>query len=399
MRPTLGVFDARVVVVVDLLLLGSVLVVRIGIRTAQQRDERSIVNRVADRVGRRTLIVTEGHVRTHAQPRSDARIHRRTERILAQRRVGSRTLLVHVTAGDVVCRILRTARNRDVGLVYRSVVAVVELAPVGVDARVDAVFVRSLADEAVLQLVSGQLRGVHHLVLAGRGLRNTVEGIHHHAGLLAAATLLQRDVEHAVCRTRTVDRGSRRILEHRHRLDVVRVERQHGLHRDGHAVEHYQRRGACRQRTYAVQTHRRSGRGLTRRGVNLKTGHLALEGVGDVGRGFVLKRLALHLHRGTDGGADLRTRTVAYDHDVVDGRGVAFETDVDMGAVSDGNRLGLITDVRNDERSVGRRGKREATVYAGRGSGRGAIHHDRCTDDRQAVGIYNCTGNLLVLSE
>ena len=91
---------------------------------------------------------------------------------------------------------------------------------------------------------------------------------------------------------------------------------------------------------------------------------------------------------------------VACDHDVVDGRGVAFETDVDMGAVSDGNRLGP------DNRCT----KRRSVPLAGAGSVKlpstpdevpvvVPSTHDRCTDDRQAVGIYNCTGNLLVLSE
>ena len=110
-------------------------------------------------------------------------------------------------------------------------------------------------------------------------------------GRVVARTLLGSDDDDAVRSARTVDRGSRSILQHRERLDIARVDRRErighardGVVRDGQTVDDDQRVVGRFERRAAADTY---GRGRTRGTVargNYHTGALAAQQVGRRGR-------------------------------------------------------------------------------------------------------------------
>ncbi len=315
-----------------------------------------------------------------------------------QARCGVGTLLVHEHTRHIVGGALRTARNRQVDLIHGSVLVEEVLAPVGVHARCQNILQLAVDQVAVFVLVGRQLAARHEVELVGRGLRDTVLGVERDGGLAVARTLLGHDVHDAVRGACAVNRGGRRVFQYVHRLDVVGVQHHHVSRRDGRAVEQNERRGARVGRAYTVQADRRGRGRLTRRGVHLQTGDLALQCVGDVGRGFILQHFALHFCDGTDGGSHFVRRSVSDNRYGFDSLSILLEDHIDRGLTCDVYRLVLVTDERNGKRSVRGSGDLEAAVRRGSRSVHGAVDDNRGADDGVARLVLYGTAHLPRLS-
>ena len=195
----------------------------------------------------------------------------------------------------------------------------------------------------------GELGGVHHVEgLAG--------GVHGHVGRevylrLAAAALLGGDDDDAVRCARTVDCGCRGILEHGHRLDVLRVDHCHGryaaavrLVRLGHAVDDDQGVVRCRERRAATDTDRSAAGGVTAVGGDYHARRRAHQEIlgrdGDAGLDFIGLDYG---HR--TGGVRFLDGTVTDGHHLVQGDSARLELDVDDRAVVYGHTFGVIPHV------------------------------------------------------
>ena len=171
-------------------------------------------------------------------------------------------------------------------------------------------------NDAVLELEVEEFVGAHGVaqlacyLAPAHGLRNG------DLCLFAAAAPLGGDEDDTVGRTRTVDRGGRCVLEHRHALNVVRAEHLQNAGAGGRTVDDDEGGCAGRERTDTADVHAHCAEGadVASVGEHLQTRYLALQSVGHVGHGLGCHHVAIDALDRTHHGAHLTSRTVTYDH-------------------------------------------------------------------------------------
>lgn len=169
-----------------------------------------------------------------------------------------------------------------------------------------------------------------------------------------ACTLFGGDQDHAVRTARTVDGGRRSVLQHRHRLDVLRGKRADIA--AGHAVDHDQRTVAGAERRSAahlqVGARVRVGR---RRARHVEAGDFACKHFHRAVHGAALKVVAVDLH---DRARQLLAaqRPVAHDHDFVEQLIVLGHGHIDFRAAADRLLDCLEADVAEYQSAAGRHG-------------------------------------------
>ena len=226
----------------------------------------------------------------------------------------------------------------------------------------------------------GILVGIHQVDLFRNLLDAVVAVVGHLDGL--RFPLLGRDEDHAVRTARTVNRGRRGVLQHLHRLDVVRIEvREAVLHR--HAVDDIQRVVAGRGRADTAHAHHHVAFGIAARLHHLHTGHLAGHRLPEVGDRTVGDILGLDRRDGRRDVALLHG-TVTDHHYVVQRRGLLPELDIERRTAADGNLLRVVADVRYDQHVVRRHVQRKAAVDTRTGTFGRTLHHNCSTDNRLA---------------
>ena len=237
----------------------------------------------------------------------------------------------------------------------------------------------------------------------------------HRHGRLTGLAALGRDQNGAVGGIRTIECRGGCARQDGHRLDILRVEVGDGLRRalriellaavaaevaHRNAVDHIEgvRRLLDGFRTAHHDLRRTAD--TRRRGVDIQTGHLAVERIDEIDvfhghdvlgvdlLGIIRERLlrALDAEGRHDDRFDLRC-------------GLA-QRNVERSAVADGNRLRLIAQIAHFEpcrRRCGHR-KGETAVGVGRRTGRGVADDDRGADDRLAAPVADitCDGRRLL---
>ena len=271
--------------------------------------------------------------------------------------------------------------------------AVEEVLPVGVEGFVlEAHLVGELAGGLAQRDV---VRGVHHRVFDGVLEADVV--VEAHLRSLAGHALVRRDEDDAVGAAGAVDGGGGGILEDVHALDVARGDVGEGPH-ERHAVQHDERVVGGGQGAVAADAdfhaRARTGRGLG----HLHAGHAAVQRAGEVAGGDFAEALAAH--RG-DGAGHIRLagRTVADDHDGIQGLGVIGHDDIDPRAPLHGYALGRISHARDFEG----RGRADlegiGPVDTGDGADRGVQDHHGSSDDGLATRVRDRAADGDVLRE
>ena len=206
----------------------------------------------------------------------------------------------------------------------------------------------------------------------------------------------QHDAGGGTC---TVDGRSRSILEHRHRLDVVRVE---GVDVAFDVIDQDERResgdspiavGVLTQRGGAADLDRLAG--LAGGVAAARRDHQARDGTLECGCDVRLRTVAehlVHLDRG-DGArkVGLFLHAVTYDNHGVD---VERLFEGDDHALRGGEGLRLVAYIREFERGLFGDGQGEAAVEVGRDAVCGAGFEDGGADDRLAVRVDNLARDL-----
>ncbi|CDA70039.1 unknown [Phocaeicola coprocola CAG:162] len=362
----------------------------------------------------------------------DGKVNLRTQVILAVdiRIHVQDTFLVIVCPAHQVFHILRTPAQRDAVLLGRTTVVVHHVPPVVVavvhplTATVSCIFHYPRA-VGVLRLVvhTGQqllhvVVGIIHVV---RTVLRTPEGIHRihrpvtgcfvigsrgrslpsqtaavtHGSLsVLCRSRLGCDQNHTECRTRTVYCRSRRILDDRDRLHVVRVHTVQFTHR---TVYQHQRTGTVdRSRT----THVDAGRAArhTRRGSDIQTGYRTLQHVCQRLRRTVFQLLAAHRSHGSRQ-VHLLLRTVTDNHRLIQHDGIFLHIYHNIFLSRFHLHLfGKITHIREIQSSpTGRYLKLEGSVYISNASLGSSVDDDRHPDKRFLQGIQYLTRYCSVL--
>ena len=125
---------------------------------------------------------------------------------------------------------------------------------------------------------------------------------------------------------------------------------------------------------------------LAAAGGDLHAGYGSFERFGDVAHDALLEFAALD-DGGRTGERLLLGRTVGHDHHAFDLGGVLPERDVDAGLVADRDFLGLVAQVGDDERGVGRDVRQGVvSIDVRRDALRSALHENVRADDGFAVG-------------
>ena len=246
---------------------------------------------------------------------------------------------------------------------------------------------------------------VHRLVVFARVGDDVVilHGARVHAPLhvhvdhrVAGLRTLRRHDDYARCAAGSVQGGRSGVLEHGDRFDVgLRNVRQAGA--VGRAVHDDERVRVGVHRADAADVDRaRIGAGRARAAAHLQTGHGTHQRVHHVGRLTLLEVFGLD-DRSRSGECLFLGRTERYDEHVVDSRDILLELNIDRRLTGNGHFLRLVADERDVQVTVAPGLQAELACGVGRRTRRGSVHHDRSTDDRVAVSIGNCTGNLLLL--
>ena len=285
----------------------------------------------------------------------DGKVNLRTQVILAVdiRIHVQDTFLVIVCPAHQVFHILRTPAQRDAVLLSRTTVVVHHVPPVVVavvhplTATVSCIFhypravgvLRLVVHTSqqllhvvvgIVNVVSSVLRlpeGIHRIhrpvtgrfVVGSRGrsLPSQTAAVAHDSLTVLRRARLGGDQNHTECRTCTVYRRSRRILDDRDRLHVIRVHTVQFAHR---TVYQHQRTGTV---DGSGTTHVDAGRAARhpRRSRNIQTSHRTLQHAGQRLSGTVLQLLAAHRSHGTRQ-VHLLLRTVTYHHRLIQHDGI-----------------------------------------------------------------------------
>ena len=227
------------------------------------------------------------------------------------------------------------------------------------------------------------LPGVGHLGQHHRGLDAVVEVVAD--GGLAALAGLRGDENHTERSAGTIDGGSRRILEDRDALDVLRVEhRQAALH----AVDENEGIAAGAGADGAGAAH---GDALLlveltapARVVDVQAGDDALEGEHGVGHRTGLDVLGGR-HADGAGEVDLLLGTETDDDDLIEERRIFVQGNGHVGSSID--PLGDISDAGYLQGRAGSDAEFEVAVDVGHDAGGGAGYDDGRSDDSFSVGV------------
>ena len=223
-----------------------------------------------------------------------------------------------------------------------------------------------------------------HVVLLQRFRVYAPLGVDRHDGV-ARLRLFGGDHNHAVGAAGAVQSVRSGVLEYGHRLDVVRVQVVQVAF-IGHAVHNPERLLAGVDRTEAADTNRGGRAEVSRRAGGLHTRHAADQRRRHVGSLHLGNLIRLY-DGGRTGERLLLGRTVGHDHHAFDLGGVLPERDVDAGLVADRDFLGLVAQVGDDERGVGRDVRQGVvSVDVRRDALRSALHENVRADDGFAVG-------------
>ena len=286
-------------------------------------------------------------------------------------------VLLEHTARDVVRCHVTAACHADVVLVSGRIVLVEYVVPVGVAevfvdvAVVDAPFLIRGVAVAACQFVVPGAREFEYVVDVRGILAECVDvGFQERGGIIVAVgdhlgfggalvegkgavvshlgaaflRLFGGKEDHAEGAAGTVYGGRRGVLEHRDRLDVVRV---HGRHVGFDAVDHHQGRAARTDRVLrAADAHRRAAVGLTVGKGHRKAGDGALQRARNAHRRTHTLFEAL-CRKGFDGAYDVAALlyAVADDDDLFEAGVVFAHGDVDGGLVVDVDCLGFVAHI------------------------------------------------------
>ena len=225
-------------------------------------------------------------------------------------------------------------------------------------------------------------------------------------------TFLRRDDNHAVRGTRTVDGRCGGVFQHGNALDICGIDRSHRVEPDvaaaveiildvgvdRHAVDHVKGLSARVERSASAHVNRPPDTRRTGRVVHLETRHGAFERFDEVGIGPLGEDVVADDGCGA-GKRSLALHTVAGHHDIFDRVCVFNQGDVHRRPARNGDRLTLIANERDDQRSVCRRGDGEAAVCRSSRTGRRSVDHNGCAGDGFPLRIGDLTGNLPVLGK
>ena len=317
-----------------------------------------------------------------AEPGSDLAADVRTDRVAFHIGIRLDTLPVEGAQRDVIVTALAAARYAQVGLPGRGVLPEDPFAPVRLDVVLQAEVLQFLElgvlfEAGVGQFAEGEpLLGVHQFHRELRQVRDTVGSADRH-GRFLAGTFLGGDVHHAVGGTGTVDGGGGSVLHHRHVLDVVGVQGRENGHIDRRAVEDEQRRIRSIDRVDAAQAHRNRCARLTGTGIDLQTGHLALQGVAGTGRRNFRKRVGFDERRGTDNRTDLLGGAIRHDDGLLQDIHIGSQHGIDDASAADQHLQVFITDGGEDQGGAGRHALQDViAVGIRRGSRHRPFHRD-----------------------
>ena len=281
-------------------------------------------------------MVVEHGVGTDLEPVGGTLLNVGAKRITVEIRPYRDTVLIVVSARDVVVRAVARARDRELVVLQQRRIVIYGIEPVHI--RLAQQVVVLARGEAYLLLVLDTLGRVHQVPVVLRQLRESELHAVGDAGLRGHTSALGRDDDHAVRGAGAVDRCRRGVLEHRDRLDIGGVDGVEVGTRDCGAVEDIEGSRSRVDRVCASDAERGRHTRFTRAGQYRQAGDLSLQRLIERRRGGVLDLLGLD-RRDRSGNGALLAHAVGYDHDILKGFRFGLELDIVFdacGSIRDG---------------------------------------------------------------
>ena len=335
-------------------------------------------------------------VNPHSQPVVEFRVEVGTHRVALHVGGNGQTILLEIAARHEVVGSLGSALNVEVGLVHRGGLVEGVGVPVGVSAMVLIAGVSRGRYDGVLKLEVEQFVGGHRVADAACQLAPTDFLRNAHTGLLAGAAALGGNKDNAVGGTRTVNRSCGSVFKHRYALNVVVAQHSEHSHAARRAIDNYERIARCGDRTDTAHGNRniREVAHVTGGVEHLHTGHLTLQGIGDVDVRLAGNYFARHLFHRAYHRSDFLGGTVTHNDGFVEL--VILHNNLNVAGHVYGLRFHA--DVRNRE-FLGGSGnvlERELTVFVGNNHDFCPGHSDSRADNRFALRVDNATGYALL---
>ena len=240
-----------------------------------------------------------------------------------------------------------------------------------------------IATVGIVGLAGTDILTFHHVeTLAKRGQRNITAIVGSGAALALAS--LGRDQDHTCGTTRTIDSGSRSILQY---VDTLYILRSHTGEAAFQTVNQYERCVSTLEGDDTTQADAGSGTRVTRAIADGQTSHLTFNQVTSIVDITLSEVLSLYAGD-SRGDITLALRTITDDDDLVQEGIVFLEGHVATGL----HLLGYEADVTHDKRCVAVGNiQRVVTVVVGDGCVLGALLSHRGADNRLALGVCDNT--------